>query len=140
MSPSKIAKVFRESRKKKFDPEPFIARVRGLMEAHNESYRQASLRSGLDEQAIRRILDGVRPTVTSCVLLAQHFKVDPNEFITLAGFPALDIFKVKTLSAEGLPPEAVEVAIEIAKIEDAGVRRQVAEAIKLLLGKHFAVN
>lgn len=111
----------------------FIARVRGLMEAHNESYRQASLRSGLDEQAIRRILDGVRPTVTSCVLLAQHFKVDPNEFITLAGFPPLDIFKVKTLSAEGLPAEAVEVAIELARIEDAGVRRQMAEALKLLL-------
>lgn len=31
MSPSKIAKVFREGRKKKFDPEPFIARVRGLV-------------------------------------------------------------------------------------------------------------
>lgn len=140
MSPSEIAKVFREGRKKKFDPQLFIARVRELMEAHNESYRQASLRSGLDEQAIRRILDGVRPTVTSCVLLAQHFKVDPNEFITLAGYPALDIFKVKTLSAESLPPEAVEVAIEVAKIEDAGVRRQVAEAIKLLLNKHFESN
>jgi len=70
----------------------------------------------LDEQAARRIQAGQRPNITSCVLLANHFGVDPNEIITLAGWPEIDVFKVKTVSADGLPPEAVEVALDIAKI------------------------
>lgn len=133
---SKLAKTIREG-KDSFHQEAFVARLRALLKEFNESYRQASLRSELDEQALRRILTGQRPNITSCVLLAQHFKVDPNEFLTLAGYPALDIFKVKTVSAENLPPEAVEVALEIARIEDAGLRRQVADAVKFLLVKHF---
>ena len=137
MSPrSKIAQTVREG-KAPFDHEAMSARLRDLLKQFNETYRQAALRSGLDEQALRRILTGQRPNITSCVLLAPHFKVDPNEFLTLSGYPTLDIFKVKTASAENLPPEAVEVAMEIARIEDAGVRRQVAEAIKLLQSKHF---
>ncbi|MCX6065020.1 MAG: hypothetical protein NT121_04600, partial [Chloroflexi bacterium] len=75
--------------------------------------------------------------ITSCVLMANHFGIDPNEFITLAGWPEIEVFKVKMVSADGLPPEAVEVALDIAKIADAGLRRQVADALKLLLSKHF---
>jgi transcriptional regulator with XRE-family HTH domain len=134
---SKIAATVRRGQVP-FDNGPFVERLQGLLKEFNQSYRQAALRAGLDEQAVRRILTGQRPNITSCVLLAQHFKVDPNEFLRLAGYPELDIFKLETVSAESLPPEAVEVAIEIAKIEDAGVRRQVADAIKLLLSKHFA--
>jgi hypothetical protein len=69
--------------------------------------------------------------------MANHFGVDPNEFITLAGWPELEVFKVKTVSADRLPPEAVEVAMSLAKITDAGLRRQLADAINLLLSKHF---
>lgn len=137
MTASEIAKVKRKAREKPFDPEPLVARLRELMKIHNESYRESSLRSGLDEQAVRRILSGQRPTITSCVLMANHFGIDPNEFITLAGWPEIEIFKVKTASAEGLPPEAVEVAMSLAKISDAGLRRQLADAIQLLLSKHF---
>jgi len=137
MPASEIAKVKRRAYGKPFDPAPLMTRLRELMENHNESYRESSLRSGLDEQAVRRILAGQRPSITSCVLMANHFGIDPNEFITLAGWPEIEVFKVKTVSADGLPPEAVEVALDIAKIADAGLRRQVASAIKLLLSKHF---
>jgi transcriptional regulator with XRE-family HTH domain len=137
MPASQIAELKRKAREKIFDPEPLMARLRELMKNHNESYRESSLRSGLDEQAVRRILAGQRPNITSCVLMANHFGIDPNEFITLAGWPEIDVFKVKTVSADALPPEAVEVAMEIAKIADSGLRRQVADAIKLLLSKHF---
>ena len=137
MPASEIARIKRKAYDKPFDPEPLMARLRGLMTSFNESYRESSTRSSLDEQAVRRILAGQRPNITSCVLLANHFGVDPNEIITLAGWPEIEIFKVKTASAVGLPPEAVEVALDIAKIADAGLRRQVADAIKLLLSKHF---
>ncbi len=137
MPASEIARIKRKAYDKPFDPEPLMARLRELMTSFNESYRESSTRSGLDEQAVRRILAGQRPNITSCVLLANHFGVDPNEIITLAGWPEIEVFKVKTASADGLPPEAVEVAMDIAKIPDAGLRRQVADAIKLLLGKHF---
>jgi hypothetical protein len=33
----------------------------------------------------------------------------------------------------------VEVALDIAKIADSGVRRQVADVIKLLLSQHFDI-
>ena len=139
MPASEIAKVKRKAREKPFDPEPLVVRLRELMKSFNESYRESSLRSGLDEQAVRRILSGQRPNITSCVLMANHFGMDPNEFITLAGWPEIDVFKVKTVSADGLPPEAVEVALDIAKIAGPGVRRQVADAIKLLLSQHFDI-
>ena len=137
MPASEIAKVKRKAREKPIDPEPLVARLRELMKSFNESYRESSLRSGLDEQAVRRILAGQRPNITSCVLMANHFGIDPNEFIMLAGWPEIEVFKVRTVSADGLPPEAVEVALDIAKIADAGLRRQVASAITLLLSKHF---
>ena len=117
MPASEIAKVKRKAREKPFDPEPLVARLRELMKSFNESYRESSLRSGLDEQAIRRILAGQRPNITSCVLMANHFGIDPNEFITLAGWPEIDVFKVKTVSADRLPPEALEVALDSAKKE-----------------------
>jgi hypothetical protein len=72
--------------------------------------------------------------------MANHFGMDPNEFITLAGWPEIDVFKVKTVSVDGLPPEAVEVALDIAKILDCGVRRQGTDAIKLLPSQHFDIQ
>ena len=71
--------------------------------------------------------------------MVNRFGMDPSEFITLAGWPEIDVFKVKTVSADRLPPEALEVALDIAKIPDSGVRRQVADAIKLLLSQHFDI-
>jgi hypothetical protein len=75
--------------------------------------------------------------ITACVLLANHWGVHPNELLTLAGWPALEIFAVKTDSAEKLPQEAVEVAQAVAKISDPGKRKQVSEAILTLLSKYF---
>lgn len=43
-----IAHTRRKARKQAYDPDPFVNRLEGLLEGHNESYRQASLESGLD--------------------------------------------------------------------------------------------
>ena len=120
-----------------YDPKPMVDRIQTLLNKHNESYREAALRSGLDHQAIRRVLSGQRPSIAACILLADHFGINPNEFLGLAGLPKLKAFDIHIASAEGLPAEAVEVAMDIARIKDPGTRKQVAEAIRILLAKYF---
>jgi len=128
----------RRALKKRYDPKPLKARVEQLLTEHNESYREAALRSGLDHQSVRRILSvGQRPAVQTCILLADHFDVNPNEFLELAGHLPLKMFDVKTVTAQRLPHEAVEVALDIARIPNPGTRKAVANAIRTLLQRYF---
>ena len=128
----------RRALKKHYDPKPLKARVEQLLTDHNESYREAALRSGLDHQSVRRILSvGQRPAVNTCILLADHFEVNPDEFLELAGHPPLKVFEVKTPNAQRLPPEAVEVALDIARISSPGTRKAVASAIRTLLQPYY---
>lgn len=120
-----------------YEPEPFVKRLLELLEARNESYREASLEADLDHQAVRRYIHGKRPDRQACIVLADHFGINPNELLTLAGYATLKIFEPKTVSAKNLPPEAVAVAVAIAKIPDPGTRREVAKAIQVLLKKYF---
>lgn len=132
-----IAKYRLQARQAFYDPEPFKQRLLQLLEQKNETYREASLNSGLDHQAVRRILAGRRPAMHICILLADHFGVNHNDFLKLGGWPTLKAFDIQGASAENLPPEAVEVALNVALIPDPGTRKQVAEAIRILLAKHF---
>ena len=61
----------------------------------------------------------------------------PNEFLQLAGYPPMKIFEVKTKSTEALPPEAVDAAMDIARIADPRTRKAVVQAIRTLLLKYF---
>ncbi|MEN4012177.1 MAG: helix-turn-helix transcriptional regulator [Bellilinea sp.] len=132
-----IAKARRESVQAPYDPEPLISRVKDLLKKHNESYREASLRAGLDHQAIRRIFAGQKPQMHICILLADHFGVNPNEFLQMAGWPILNAFEVRSLEHESLSPEVVDVAVAIQKIPSPGKRKEVAEAILTLVEKYF---
>ncbi|NMC55437.1 MAG: helix-turn-helix transcriptional regulator [Chloroflexi bacterium] len=132
-----IAKSRRETLDKPFDPETMIKRLRELLEKHNESYREASLRAGLDHQGVRRILDGQRPSMHICILMADHFGINPNEFLTLAGWPALKAFNIGSIDKDNLPPEAVDVALAISKISDPGTRKDVTAAILTLVRKYI---
>lgn len=131
-----IAKSRRETLDMPFNPEAMIKRLRELLEKHNESYREASLRAGLDHQGVRRILDGQRPSMHICILMADHFGINPNEFLTLAGWPALKAFAIGSIDKDNLPPEAVDVALAIAKISDPGTRKDVTAAILTLVRKY----
>lgn len=133
-----IAKARREALHAPYDPEPLIARIKELLKKHNESYREASLRSGLDHQAIRRILSGQKPQMHICILLADHFGVNPNEILHLAGWPTLKAFDVSVVDMVNLPPEATEVALAVAKISEPGIRREVTDAVLILLKKYFS--
>ena len=123
-----------------YDAQPFIARIEKLLKERNENYREAALASGLDHQALRRHLTNQRrPHMHACILLADHFGVNPNELLQLANYPPLKVFDVQTANAERLPPEAVDVAMDLARIPDPGMRKAVAEAMRALLKQYFRV-
>lgn len=132
-----IAPHRRKARQRKFNPQPLIDRILELVEKHNESYREASLRSGLDHQTLNRIRAGRRPEMHICILLADHFGVNPNEFLALADWPELEAFSIHAEDVSNMPPEAVEVAKAVARIPDPGTRKQVSEAILTLIRKYF---
>jgi transcriptional regulator with XRE-family HTH domain len=132
-----IAKRKKISYERPYNPTPVVKRLKELMEKHNESYRETALACELDHQAVRRILGGYRPSMPTCILLANHFGINPNELLDLAGQPTLKAFEIQTSSAEHLPPEAVEVALRLSKIKEPGTRKQVAEAIMILLQRYF---
>lgn len=132
-----IAKSRRETINKPYDAEQIIKRLRELLEKHNESYREASLRAGLDHQGVRRVLEGQRPSMHICILLADHFGVNPNEFLTMAGWPALKVFDIRSVDSENLPPEVVNVALALAMISDPGLRKEVTQAILTLVTRYL---
>lgn len=132
-----IASGRRRARAIKFNPKPLVDRIDQLMEQRNISMRQSGMEAGLDHQSIRRIKDGDRPDMTYCILLADYFDVNPNEFLQLADWPTLKAFDIKRASAQNLPTEAVDVALDIAKIPDPGTRKEVAKAVRVLLKKYF---
>ena len=133
-----IAKIKRRSRRGAYDPEPLRERVKELLTQRKESMRGAALASGLDHGYLQRIINlKQRPKIEALILLADHFEINPNELLTLAGYPALKVFDIRTESAENLPPEAVEVALALARIPNPGERKQVAEAVMTLLQKYF---
>jgi len=128
----------RRAKAKTFNPKPFTARMEQLMNDSKLSMRQSGIESGLDHESIRRIKAGDRPDMTYCILLADYFDINPNEFLQLADWPTLKVFDIKRASAESLPPEAVDVALDIAKIPDPGTRKEVAKAVRVLLKKYFS--
>ena len=68
-----------------------------------------------------------------CILLANHWGINPNKLLMLAGWPTLKAFDIHTESAEHLPPKAVDVAKEIARIPNPVTRKTVAEEILKLV-------
>lgn len=133
-----IAAGRRRAREKTFNPKPFAARLDELMGQRNISMRQTGIDSGLDHETIRRIKSGDRPDMTYCILLADYFDINPNELLQLADWPSLKAFDIQRASAENLPSEAVDVALDIAKIPDPGTRKEVAKAVRTLLKKYFS--
>jgi transcriptional regulator with XRE-family HTH domain len=132
-----VAKILRKGHRQKYDSTALINHLKEVLKKRNESHREASMRAGLDHAAIRRIISGQRPSVHTCVYLANHFGMNPNEMLLLAQWPELDIFSIETASAEKLPPEAVDVALRISEIKNANTRKKVADAVLILLEQYF---
>jgi len=44
---------------------------------------------------------------------ADHFDIDPNELLQLAGWPTLKVFDINRARIDNLPTEAVNVALDL---------------------------
>lgn len=68
-----------------YDPRPLAEFLEALLAERNESYREASLRSGLDHQALRRYThEAQRPSRTSIMAMAGILSIIRGR----AGLPA----------------------------------------------------
>jgi len=135
--PENTIEARRRTRHSDYDPNPLKARVEQLLKKHGESFRQAGLRAGLDHQTIRRIRAGQRPSLSSVIMLADHWEVNPNELLVLADWPAMKVFDTRRPDQMELPPETIEVARALARIDNPGMRREVVQALLTLIEKYF---
>jgi hypothetical protein len=129
-----IAKRVKHARKGDIDMVPFSNRVKELLAERNESLRSAGINSGLDHQFVRRIVNGERPNMVACIMLADYFGVNPNEFLQLAQWPTLKVFDIAhSNKKKQVPPEAVDLALDLADFTNAESRRKVVGAFRTIL-------
>ena len=121
-----------------YDSGPLGECLKALLAEHNESYRQASLQSGLDEQALRRyIVMGQRPSRPSLLAMADHFDVNPNDLLVLAEFPPMKIFERAIVDPESIPSEIRPLLKDLQRIPDPVLRRRLVEAMRLLIAGYL---
>ena len=119
---------------KEYDREAFAEYLEQLREERNESYRVASLRAGLDHGSmLRYIKKHQRPTRESCIALADHFGVNPNELLIRAGYEPMHFFDRSLVDPAAYPPEVEDVASYLARMKPASWRRAVCRAVRELL-------
>ena len=105
-----------------------------LRQDHNESFREAALRSGLDHGALLRyVKKHQRPTRESCIAIADHFGVNPNEILTRAGYDPLHFFDRSLVDPQALAPEVEEIAIYLNRLSPLARRREVCQAVRALV-------
>jgi transcriptional regulator with XRE-family HTH domain len=110
-----------------------------LRQGRNESYREASLNAGLDHGALRRyICDGRRPQRQALIALADHFGVNPNELLPLAGYPPMKLFERVVVDPDSLPPDIGGLVEDLQRIPDRAQRRKLVEAVRVLLAGYLA--
>lgn len=106
----------------------------GLRQDHNESFREAALRSGLDHGALLRyVKKHQRPTRESCIAMADHFGINPNEILTRAGYDPLHFFDRSLVDPQALAPEVEEIAIYLNRLSPLARRREVCQAVRALV-------
>ena len=114
-----------------YDAKRFAAYLQSLLAEHNESYREASLRSGLDHGTMARHLNGrSRPGRDICLVLADHFGVHPNEVLAAAGYPPLQMLN---RFLDPLTDDVKPIVEELSAIRDERVRREVSQSVQTLL-------
>ena len=118
---------------------PWAVLLEELCRARNESYRQASLAAGLDHGAVHRFVKGnQRPHRESCIALAHHFGLNPNEILVAAGHEPLPWFDPSLTHPGDYPFEVKQVAEALIHIANPRLRREVCEAVQALAGAVLA--
>jgi len=131
---NKTREVQTMTRTADYDPQRLAEFLEALLKERNESYREASLRAGLDHGAIRRyIRRGQRPARTSLLALADHFGVNPNDLLVLAGYLPMEIFERLALDPQTMPSDILPLVEDLRCIADPVLRRRLVEAVRVLL-------
>ena len=69
----------------------------------------------------------------ACIVLADHFGINPNEMLVAAGYEPLAIFDQTLVDPEGLSPEVRAFAKKVQKIENYETKRRLINAMSDLL-------
>ncbi|MBN1955843.1 MAG: helix-turn-helix transcriptional regulator [Anaerolineae bacterium] len=119
---------------KEYDRAAFAAYLQALLDAHNESMREASLAAGLDHGSLSRFVSKhQRPTRESCIAIADHFGLNPNEVLTRAGYQPMHFFDKSLVDPDALPPDVSELARYLRRVHPPSRRRQLCHSIRELL-------
>ncbi|MGD2207508.1 MAG: helix-turn-helix transcriptional regulator [Anaerolineae bacterium] len=122
-----------------YDPARLAQVLDELRQDRNESYREASLNAGLDHGALRRyVVDGRRPQRQALIALADHFGVNPNELLPLAGYPTMKLFKRVAVDPDSLPSDIGNLVEDLQRIPDRTQRRKLVEAVQVLIAGYLA--
>ena len=122
-----------------YDPIRLAQVLDELRQGRNESYRETSLNAGLDHGALRRyICDSRRPQRQALIALADHFGVNPNELLPLAGYPPMKLFERMAVDPDSLPSDIGGLVEDLQRIPDRAQRRKLVEAVRLLLAGYLA--
>ena len=121
-----------------YDPRPLAEFLKALLKERNESYREASLRAGLDHGAIHRYIHRrQRPTRTSLLALADHFGVNPNDLLVRAGYPPMEMFDRLALEPQTMPSDIRPLVEDLRRIADPVLRRRLVEAMRFLIAGYL---
>ena len=122
------------SKRAGYDPEQFVPFVTRMLEERNETYREAAIKAGLDRSSVWRFLNQrTRPHRDACILLAQHFEVNPNEMLAVAGYEPIALFDLSLANPGEYPPEVKALAQTLTGIVDAEKRRRLCTVLGTLV-------
>lgn len=117
-----------------YDCDAFATYLRQLLDEHNESMREASMAAGLDHSALYRFAtEHQRPTRDSCIAIADHFDLNPNEVLTRAGYPPLHFFDRSLVDPQAQPPYVAKLASYLSRISPPSRRRQICQSLLRML-------
>jgi transcriptional regulator with XRE-family HTH domain len=121
-----------------YDPTRLALVLDELRQGRNESYRETSLNAGLDHGTLRRyVCDGRRPQRQALIALADHFGVNPNELLPLAGYPPMKLFERVAVDPDSLPSDIGGLVEDLQCIPDRAQRRKLVEAVRVLLAGYL---
>jgi len=122
----------------RYDPEPLVRMLEQLRTERNESYRDASLKAGLDHGSLRRYcVSKKRPQRQALIVLADHFGVNPNQLLELAGYAPLALFQRAEVDPASVPSDVKELMDDLARIADPVLRKRIIEAVRVLIGGYL---
>jgi len=118
---------------KECDPTAFVELFSRLIKETGESYRRIARGSGLTHVTLSNYMKGVRPSRGSCVVLADHFRINPNVMIEAANYEPLQSFSQAFAEPMDISADVREMAIKVQQIPSLAIRTEIAHFADTLI-------